>query len=180
MFCGSCGKEIPDGSEYCSHCGLSQTEGAKPAVSPTAGLIAKAARAEFAGFQLGERFILIGAAAAAIGFFLPWAEMMGQKVNGLGMVKVWGGVLLLLLLPIASVLLLYRGKAAPTSQRMVLAGVQILIGAMFGPQLVVAMLLVPMANSLLASGAWLLGFGYLAVLIGGFLVLQGLGKTLKA
>lgn len=180
MFCGSCGKEITDGSEFCSHCGVGQGEGAPIPASATAGMIARAASAEFKGFHIGERFILIGAAVATIGFFLPWADVVGQKVNGLGMVKLWGGVLLLLALPLASILLLYRGKAANIGQKMVLAGVQILIGAMFGPQLVVAMLLVPMANSALASGAWGIGLGYLAILVGGFLVLQDLAKVANA
>lgn len=182
MFCGACGKQLPDASEFCSACGASQTGGGggKAAVSAAGAMIAKAAKAEFAGFRPAEKLIVVGAAVAFISFFLPWASVMGQKVNGLGMMKVWGGVVLLLLIPIVSVFLLYRAKKSAVRQRIVLAGVQVLLGALVGPQLVFTMLLVPLANNVLAAGAWGLGLGFLGILAGALMMLADLGQRVTA
>jgi hypothetical protein len=154
-------------------------------------LIAKAARAEFAGFRLGERFILIGAAVAVVAFFLPWAKMpeeagqvmsmFGQSgpktgVSGFGMLKVWGGFILLLVLPILSLVLLYLSKQAPLKKKIVLASFQLWIGSVAGPQLLLTMLLVPLATNVLAAGSWGIGLGYSAILTGALILLSDLGQ----
>lgn len=177
MFCNACGKELDEGSAFCRHCGANQVHpsaGASPPVVAAGAQLAEAAKAQFLGWAIGDRVTFVGALVAAISFFLPWAGVMGEQVGGLGLVKVWGGVLLILAFAVASVVLVSRTGGLPASRRFVITGVQIAIGALFGPQLLISLLLIPMAQQVLAAGAWGLALGFTAVLVGGFMSLAEL------
>jgi len=135
---------------------------------------------------------LIGAALAAVSFFLPWVSVPGgaepwllaaigsSSIDGPGVMKIWGGVVVLLLLPVLSLVLLFMAKSASLERKILLAGVQVWIGTVFGPQILISMLLVPMAMRVLALGAWGLGMGYSCILAGGLVALADLGHQREA
>jgi hypothetical protein len=188
MFCVSCGKQVEEGSEFCRHCGANQAGDSRAVVATAGAQIAKVARAEFLGLRLGERVMAIGAVVATVSFFLPWAKEIsmfgggqgGPGVNGPGLMKVWGAIVFLLLLPLLSLFLLYLSKSAPPGRKMFLAGFQIWIGGTVGPQVVIGLLFVPLATNLLAGGAWGIGLGYSAVLVGALMLLGDLGRQMSA
>lgn len=195
MFCVSCGKQLDDQSEFCRYCGASQTDDTKAVVAAAGAQIAKAARAEFKGLRVGERVIAVGAVVAALSFFLPWAKMPEQagsllslfgggqattSVSGVGLMKLFGGVVFLLVLPVLSLFLLYSSRSANPGRKLLLAGFQVWIGAQVGPQAIISILFVPLATNVLAAGAWGIGLGYSAILAGALILLGDLGRQNRA
>ena len=86
MFCNKCGKELPDGTKFCSGCGAQLKAPAAaptapaatstPRVGVTASVPGSVGGASFAGSRDYKRLAVIGAAvltvAALIFMFLPW------------------------------------------------------------------------------------------------------------
>ena len=192
MFCITCGKQLDEGSAFCRHCGTNQAADSKAVVATATSQLAKVAKSEFMGLRAGERVMGLGALLAAISFFLPWAKTPEQagflfggergsnSIGGPGLMKLWGGVVFVLVLPLVSLFLLYLSKSATPGRKVFLAGFQSWIGGSVGPQLIMAMLFVPLASNVLSTGAWGLGLGYSAILVGALMLLGDLGRQTTA
>lgn len=183
MFCQACGKEIEAGTKFCKHCGAGQPAGGAPAAAVVAAgsQLVEAARGEFLRLRISERVILIGAVVAAMSWFLPLVQVGGfARLGGIQLMKVWGGVVLIVLLALFSLAVLYWSLRATPAQRILAAGLQVTTGALLGPQIIVTALLVPMGGELLGPGAWGVGLGFCAILAGGLMLLADLSRTPEA
>ena len=197
MFCPKCGKENPEDSTFCESCGARMTtapvrRGANPPVPQVSreqlgAMLLKS-------MTLGEKFTAVGSLAGILGFFLPWGSLPNfgsfdptsllggartlstSAVSGLDMARMWGGFYLLLVGPvIAGVLFFLAGKAS-TEKKLTTGAFQILIGSLVGPQMLSAILFMPMGQQVAGLGLWLSALGYSAIAAGGIISIAQLAR----
>jgi hypothetical protein len=137
----------------------------------------------------------VGTIAAVVGFFLPWfstpdlgalpaflgklagSEPVHVSLSGLDLTKYVGSVYFVLLAAVASAVLLYFFRKVAGPGKLLIAGFLVLIGSLFGPGNLAALLIVPMIQSVAGVGYWLLALGYCAIAAGGLISIGTLGKA---
>jgi hypothetical protein len=210
MNCSSCGQENAASVSFCEFCGVDlrktvPTGAPIPAGVPSApdaaaaaAVLAQASKSLFKSLTLGEKFSAIGAAAAIIGFFLPFVSspdlgslsgMLGQLGGGsalnhvsyslLDLAKLLGAVYFILLAAIGSAVLFYFSRSAILATKLLMNGFQVMIGSLFGPLLIVQLLFIPLIQSVAGIGYWMTGLGYCAVAAGGLIAVAQLAKQLR-
>ena len=85
----------------------------------------------------------------------------------------------MLLAAIASAVLLFFFRKVAGRGKLLIAGFLVLIGSLFGPGNVAALLFVPMIQSVAGIGYWLLALGYCAIAAGGLISIGTFGKTAR-
>lgn len=209
MLCSSCGKDNVAAVSFCEFCGIDLRR-AVPAGAPApvtvpaaadpaaaAAVLATAGKTLIKSLTLGEKFSAAGAAAAIVGFFLPFVSspdlsglsgLLGQmgapgglaqahlSYSLLDLSKFLGVVYFILLAAIGSGILFYFSRSAPYSRKLLMSAFQIVIGSLFGPLLVVSLLFIPMVQSVAGMGYWLSALGFCAIAIGGLVTVAQLGK----
>jgi hypothetical protein len=132
------------------------------------------ANALIASLSMGEKISGAGAIAAVISFFLPWvsAAMLGTSASGLDLGKTDGTTYLIPLLAIAAGALCYLSSKAAPAKKLMFAGYLVLIGALCGPALLLALLCVSQLKSVAGIGLWLLALGYTAITAGGMMTIR--------
>lgn len=206
MNCFACGKSNVEGISFCEFCGATlrvspNLEGpaavrSAPAQSAAPGA-AQIGKSLFSAFSLGEKFAIVGTIAAIVGFFLPWfstpdlgaiPELMGKlagsepihiSLTGLDLTKYLGSIYIVLLAAVAAGVLLFFFRRVGGPGKMLIAGFLVLIGSMYGPGNVAALLAVPLIQSLAGIGFWLLALGYCAIAAGGLISIGTFGKTAR-
>lgn len=198
-FCEYCGASMR--AQTASTTGAAVPMGAPAApiqpAAPSAGEFAQLGKSFLNSLSLGEKLIGAGVIAAAVGFFLPWVStpdlgdlgalfgsvaQMGSthiSLSGLDVAKLVGAVYFILLAALAAGILLYFSKKAGTSNRLLMAGFQVLIGSLFGPGFIGALFFIPMIQSVSGAGFWLVGLGYCSIAAGGLIAIGTMGKTAR-
>ena len=133
-----------------------------------------------AWFGAGEQIILYGGGVAAVSFFLPWLEstnFLGQvtsSISGVGLAKQFSGIVALELVfaagAIGLVLLRRRG---PVPSKIMVAGWEILLGSSFA-LIGIAGVFMPFLSRELSMGWWGATLGYVAIIVGAFVMLRQL------
>lgn len=164
--------------------------------APSASDVANMGKSLLASLSLGEKFVGAGALAAVLGFFLPFVSApdlgpLGGLLSGmnspasalahvsyslLDIAKLLGAIYFVLLAAIAAGVLFYLARKAHSSTRMLMNGFQIMIGSLFGPTFLFALLFVPMIQSVAGSGYWLLALGFCAIAAGGLIAIAQLAR----
>lgn len=209
MLCSSCGKENVVAVSFCEFCGVDLRKAvpagpAVPARSPAAP-DTTAAAAAFAGagktliqsLALGEKFSAAGAAAAIIGFFLPFlsspdlsgllggmgpaaglaSALTHASVSLLDLARFLGAIYFILLAAIGSGILFYFSRNASLTGKLLMNGFQIMIGSLLGPLLLVSLLFIPFVQSVAGTGYWLSALGFCAIAAGGLITVAQIGKA---
>jgi hypothetical protein len=208
MFCPACGQTISDDSMFCEFCGArrASAQSAQAVAAAPAHPGYQLSREQLGGMiwktlTLGERFIALGAAAALVGFFLPWGSV--PNVNGLAglfaagggvpnlggmpnlgtsnysgfdIARTWGGIYFVFLGAGAAGILFYLSGKSPAPKRLVLNAFQVLIGSLAGPQMLLVVLFTPMAQQFAGLGWWMTCLGYCAIAGGGMISIIELSK----
>ncbi len=191
MYCQSCGQEMKPGVVSCSSCGAKQEGGS---VSGGAIFLRHAAATVWASLcklELGEQIVVGGAGVAALSFFLPWLSIdvnVGElakllsgtgysgsgsfSLSGFGLLKYWGAVVILLLLPLTSGFLVFWARSRGARSKITLGSVHVAIGSLMGPYLLADLLLLPMAGKIVGVGLLGLALGYCGVLAGGVILIR--------
>lgn len=148
-------------------------------------------------FSLGEKFAILGTIAAIVGFFMPWfstpdlgalpsvlGKMAGSEpvhisLTGLDLTKYLGSIYFVLLAAVAAGVLLFFFRKVAGPGKLLIAGFLVLIGSMYGPGNVAALLCVPVIQSVAGLGYWLLTLGYCAIAAGGLISIGTIGKTAR-
>lgn len=195
-FCEFCGASLRSVSASSIEPQALRTAAAQPA-PPSAAEVAQLGKSFLNSLSMGEKFIGAGAIAAVLGFFLPWVSspdlgelggLLGQMgagglnnvhLSGVNLAKFVGAVYFVLLAAVASGVLLYFSKKATSGQKLLMAGFQVMIGSLFGPGFIGALLFVPMIQSVAGAGFWLLGLGFCAIAAGGLITIGTFGKTAR-
>lgn len=166
--------------------------------APSAAQLVHVSGALLGTLSLGDKLIGAGVIAAALGFFLPWVSspdlgdlgaLLGSlapagtaahiSLSGLDLAKFVGAFYFILLAALAAGILLYFSKNAATSHRLLMAGFQVMIGSLFGPGIIGALLFIPLIQSVSGAGYWLVGLGYCSIAAGGLITIGALGKTAR-
>lgn len=206
MNCSACGKPNVDGVSFCEFCGARLSAGstsstpqvAKTASTPpSAAEVAQMGKSFLNSLSLGEKFIGAGTVAAVLGFFLPWvstpdlgplAGLLGQagaselnhiSLSGVDVAKFVGAAYFILLAAIAAGVLFYFSRKAVNAQKLLISGFQVMIGSLFGPGYIGALLFVPMIQSVAGAGFWLLGLGFCSIAAGGLISIAELAKIVR-
>jgi hypothetical protein len=199
-FCEFCGASLRSAPASTSAPLVSRT--APPQPAPSAADVAQVGKSFVNSLSLGEKLVGAGVIAAVLGFFLPAVsisvpdragEVVGLLMGFLGqsggidnthasislfdVTKILGVVYFILLLAIAAGVLFYFSRNALTPQKLLISGFQVVIGSLYGPGLIVALLFVPGMGSIAGIGYWLLGLGFCAIAAGGLTTIGTLGKT---
>ncbi len=200
MVCTACGKANLDNAAFCEQCGTRMQ--AQPATSPGAaapgpapappfafpvpqgapppGAPANQMGALIASMSMGEKISGGGAAAAAVGFFLPWMSIAvaGVKtgVSGMDIAKSSGATYFIILNVIGAGVLCYLSSQAPPAKKLLYAGYLVLLGAVCGPALLLSLLFVSQLSSVAEFGLWLVGLGYCAIAEGGLMTIREFSK----
>jgi hypothetical protein len=196
-FCMSCGTQLaaPTGA-MATATGPAVT--ASPAAAPSASANAGAMAVSFlSALSLPEKIAGAGALVAIIGFFLPFIAIPGlgdlaalamqqdptsaasipsSSLSLLGLGKFAGAVYFILIGALASAGVLWLARNAPYPRRMLLNGVQIMIGSMIGPGALLALLFASTVRSVAGVGFWVVGLGYSAIAVGGLMTIAQLSK----
>ncbi|MGA8110148.1 MAG: hypothetical protein WB974_11975, partial [Acidobacteriaceae bacterium] len=139
-----------------------------------------------------------GAILALIGFFLPFIAIPGlgdlaamaipdptggtptipsSSLSLLGLAKFAGAVYFILLGALASGALLYFARRAAYARKMLLNGIQVMIGSMVGPGAILALLFASSVRSVAGAGFWIVGLGYCCIAFGGLMTIAQLAKA---
>jgi len=208
MNCSSCGQENAASVSFCEFCGVDFRKtvpaGAPapagvpsaPDAAAAAAVLAHASKSLFQSLTLGEKFSALGAAAAMIGFFLPFVSspdlgslsgLLGQLGGGsavshisyslLDLAKLLGAIYFILLAAAGSGVLFYFSRSAQYSRKLVMNGFQVMIGSLLGPLLIVNLLFIPLIQSVAGMGYWLTGLGFCAIAAGGLIAIAQVAKA---
>jgi hypothetical protein len=173
-------------------------------LAPSAADVAQMGRSFIGSLSTGEKFVGAGFIAAVLGFFLPAISVSvpdkaGEVVNLLlgfigqsagadathasislfDVTKILGIVYFILLMAIASGVLFYFSRRAHSPQKLLISGFQVVIGSLYGPGAIVALLFIPGMGSIAGIGYWLLGLGFCSIAAGGLITIGTLGKTAR-
>lgn len=197
-FCEFCGldlrKAVPSGAPV--PVGVPMAADA----SAAAAVIAQAGKSLVRSLTLGEKFSAAGAAAAIAGFFLPFfsapdlgalSGMLGElsgpaqamshaSFSLLDLSKLLGAIYFILLAAIGSGVLFYFSRKASYAQKLLISGFQIMIGSLLGPITVVALLFVPMLQSVAGLGYWATSLGFCSIVAGGLITIAQLAKLSRS
>lgn len=200
-FCEFCGVDLRQTVFASAGNGAPAAVLTQPAVAvqtavatPSAADMAKIGKSLLATLSLGEKFVGAGAVAATLGFFLPFisapdlgplsgllsninspaASIARASYSLLDIAKLLGAIYFILLAGIAAGVLFYFARTARYSTRLLMNGFQVMIGSLFGPTFLFALLFVPMIQSVAGSGYWLLALGFCAVAAGGLIAIAQL------
>ncbi|MGB7136532.1 MAG: hypothetical protein WBD46_14670 [Acidobacteriaceae bacterium] len=197
MLCASCGKENAAAVAFCTFCGTQMAGPAKPS-SGAASDAGKAALSFVSSLSLTEKIAGAGAILALIGFFLPFIAIPGlgdlaamaipdptggtptipsSSLSLLGLAKFAGAVYFILLGALASGALLYFARSAAYARKMLLNGIQVMIGSMVGPGAILALLFASSVRSVAGAGFWIVGLGYCCIAFGGLMTIAQLAKA---
>lgn len=209
MLCTSCGKDNAAAISFCEFCGLDLRKAvpagasthvfAAPDAAAAAAVIAQAGKTLVKSLTLGEKFSAAGAAAAIIGFFLPFvsspnlgslSDLLGGMSAGaaalahasyslLDFSKLLGAIYFILLAAIASAVLFWISRQAPLSRKLLISGFQVMIGSLLGPGCIVALFFVPFIQSIAGLGYWLTGLGFCAIVAGGLITIAELARSTR-
>jgi len=204
MLCSSCGKDNAATVSFCEYCGVDLRTTAPPGPPLPAGVpasaeaaaaavvIAHAGKSLFNSLTLGEKFCGIGAAAAIVGFVVPFVsspelgELLGRaglaagakmSASLLDLGKFWGAVYFIFLAAAGSGLLFWFARSADFSRKLMMNAFQVMIGSLIGPMLMVCLLFVPMVQTIAGMGFWLTGLGFCAVAAGGIIAIAQVSKS---
>jgi zinc-ribbon domain len=206
MFCPACGKDNVATVAFCTSCGTSLSPAAAPSAVPVhaaptgpsaAANAGKMATSFLAALTLPEKIIGAGAVVALIGFFLPFIAIPGlgdlaamampdptggsgipsSSLSLMGLGKFAGAVYFVLLGALASAALVYLGRAANYARKMLLSGIQVMIGSMIGPATLLALLFASTVRSVAGVGFWIVSLGYCAIVAGGLMTIVQLSKA---
>jgi hypothetical protein len=150
-----------------------------------------------AALTLPEKIIGAGAVVALIGFFLPFIAIPGlgdlaamampdptggsgipsSSLSLLGLTKFAGAVYFILLGALASAALVYLARAANYARKMLLSGIQVMIGSMVGPGTLLALVFASSVRSVASIGFWVVSLGYCAIVAGGLMTIVQLSKA---
>jgi len=199
-FCGASLRSVPIAS---SAPRVALPVPAQP-VPPSAADVAQMGKSLVSSLSLGEKCIGAGVIATVLGFFLPAVSvsvpekagaavgfilgLLGESsgvdathasISLFDMTKLLGVVYFILLLAIASGALFYFSRKATTPQKLLISGFQVVIGSLYGPGTIGALLFVPGMGSIAGIGYWLLGLGFCSIAAGGLITISTLGKTAR-
>jgi hypothetical protein len=162
---------------------------------PTAAALAEIGGALIKKLSLGEKLSGAGALASTVGFFLPWFSganlqsfgdffgglrgVAAATYSGLDAARLWGAFYLILAAAVASGVLFYSAAKTEYSRKLLISAFQIMIGSLYGPAIVFAILFVPFMQSLAGLGLWLTGLGFCSIAAGGFVTISQLGRTAR-
>jgi hypothetical protein len=207
MFCPACGKENTATVAFCTYCGVPLQQQAAATAAPiqasTSTAAAKAANAQkmatsfLAALTLPEKIIGAGAVVALIGFFLPFIAIPGlgdiaamampdptggsgipsSSLSLMGLGKFAGAVYFILLGALASAGLVYLARTANYARKMLLNGIQVMIGSMVGPGTLLALIFASSVRSVASIGFWVVSLGYCAIVAGGLMTIVQLSKV---
>jgi hypothetical protein len=206
MFCPACGKENTATVAFCTYCGVPLQQAAASAApiqasastGPSAAANAqKMATSFLAALTLPEKIIGAGAVVAIIGFFLPFIAIPGlgdlaamampdptggsgipsSSLSLMGLGKFAGAVYFILLGALASAGLVYLARAANYARKMLLNGIQVMIGSMVGPGTLLALIFASSVRSVASIGFWVVSLGYCAIVAGGLMTIVQLSKA---
>jgi hypothetical protein len=174
---------------------------AKPS-SAAASEASKKALSFLSSLSLAEKFAVAGPVIAIIGFFLPFVTLPDFALGGLspadiaaaaegqaspdlhapsvslfGLARYSGAVYFILLGALASAALFYLARSAAYARKMVLNGVQIMIGSMVGPGTILALVFASIVRSIAGIGFWIVGIGFCCIVVGGLLTTAQLAKA---
>lgn len=197
MTCPACGKENPSGTAFCTFCGVPMSN-AVPAAAPVKASAAAAgqnAMSFLSALSLPEKIAGAGAVIALIGFFLPFIAIPGlgdlaamsmpdptggmpsSSLSLMGLTKFAGAVYFILLGALASAAIVYLARNAAYARKMLLSGIQVMIGSMVGPGTLLALLFASTVRSVAGVGFWVVSLGYCCIVAGGLMTIAQLAKT---
>jgi hypothetical protein len=197
MVCNKCGQTLSDDSAFCEQCGtrIDQTQTlassnpvdtARRDSRPIIAVNTQALHSKWQGLIAGEKLVVAGSALAILAFFLPWISVdnpfpegpfagvfngaASANASGFDFGRFWGGFYLIPLAAILSVALTYYsvtkqdGVAVARANALILA-----VAAVFGPQMLLGPLFIPLAQKVFAFGWFLTATGFCIICWGGFL-----------
>jgi hypothetical protein len=146
--------------------------------------------------SLAEKIAGAGAVVALIGFFLPFIAIPGlgelaamsipdptggsgipsSSLSLLGLTRFAGAVYFILLGALASAAIIYLARNAAYARKMLLNGIQVMIGSMVGPGTLLALLFASTVRSVAGVGFWVVGLGYCCIVAGGLMTISQLAK----
>jgi len=204
MNCPSCGKANVEGISFCEYCGVALRSVAAPGVAasapkPTAADVANMGKSLLKTLSLGEKFTAGGVLAAVLGFFMPFistpdlgplegllsnlnpgaAEAAHTSVSLLDLSKLMGAFYFILLAAIAAGVLFYISRSAAHGRKLLISGFQVMIGSLFGPTYLLALLFVPLIQSVAGWGYWLVALGFCAITAGGLISIGQLARNAR-
>jgi len=202
-FCEFCGANMRFVSTSNGEPVVARTAPAQPA-APSAADVAQMGKSLLGTLSMGEKLVGAGIIAAVLGFFLPaisvempdkagevvgfllgligqsaGAEAAHASISLFDVTKILGVAYFILLMAIASGILFYFSRNARSPQKLLINGFQIVIGSLYGPGAMVALLFIPGMGSIAGIGYWLLGLGFCAIAAGGLITIGTLGKTAR-
>lgn len=92
MFCGKCGKEIPDGTKFCGNCGAEQTDAEATPKARSAAPRSAVSAPKAASLNNLNRAILLVPALNLIGLLLSLSKGYHIYDEDYNMYKVWDAV----------------------------------------------------------------------------------------
>jgi hypothetical protein len=204
MTCPACGKENAPGTAFCTFCGVSMSNAA-PAAAPavpaarpvqtSAAAAGQNAMSFLSALSLPEKIAGAGAVVALIGFFLPFIAIPGlgdlaamsmpdptggmpsSSLSLMGLTKFAGAVYFILLGALASAAIVYLARNAAYARKMLLSGIQVMIGSMVGPGTLLALVFASTVRSVAGVGFWVVSLGYCCIVAGGLMTIAQLAKT---
>jgi hypothetical protein len=100
-----------------------------------------------------------------------------SSLSLLGLTKFAGAVYFILLGALASAALVYLARAANYARKMLLSGIQVMIGSMVGPGTLLALVFASSVRSVASIGFWVVSLGYCAIVAGGLMTIVQLSKA---
>jgi hypothetical protein len=203
MNCTACGKDNAATVSFCEFCGVDlrpktvPSGGSVQSTGPSAADVVQVGRSLINSFTVGERFAVGGVVGAVLGFFLPFisapdlgslsgllgaasgaaSELSHASFSLLELSRLLGAIYFILLAAIGSGVLFYFSRTAGYRQKMLINGFQVMIGSLFGPGNILALLFVPMIQSVAGLGYWLVGLGFCSIAAGGLITIGQLAKS---
>jgi hypothetical protein len=197
-FCTKCGSQNVEGAAHCSSCGTQMpaaagaphpvaapATSAAPPMAPPMGYAAPVAPAApnfftvlWASLDVGAKIAGVGAIVVVISFFLPFYE----GVNGVNMANGTGGGgdaswWFRFLLPLVALGLLYFYYNNDLRTKIIVATGHCIIGSMWGFA-IFRIALGGQYTSGVQFGWYAMHFGFLAIVIGGFMSILDLTRRL--
>lgn len=182
-YCTECGTRNENSLKFCTSCGARlEAVPSQLRISPISVSSPAAS-----GLTTAESIVVGGAALVILSFFLPWFSAppglglwgtLGrpERITGVGLFNVVGASILLVpVLAALAAALVFLFRQAPRATRLRVAGWQIFLGA---PSAVtgVQVLFLPAVPMVLSVGFYGATLGYLAILVGGFVLLNRLSR----
>lgn len=198
MTCKKCGTIALDDSDFCERCGcrIGGSAGADDPISrPVIVVDTAAIRGHWRGLSWGEKLTVAGSALVVLSFFFPWISVTNPffgsslfggafsgpssaNASGFDFGRIWGGFYLV---PVAAILCLgltYYAINSRTNISVSRANALILVvSSIFGPQMLLGPLFVPLAQQVFAFGWFLTAAGFCIVGLGSFSTLVSLSRT---